>query len=52
MDNESVIDLAKRYSALVRLHLHTKHILLYGSHAKDVGSRDSDHRMLLDGLLS
>lgn len=42
MDNESIIDLAKRYSALVRQNFNTKHILLYGSYAKGTASRDSD----------
>ncbi len=42
MDNESIIDLAKRYSALVRQSLNPKYIFLYGSYAKDAASQDSD----------
>lgn len=42
MDKESVLDLAKRYSELVRQHLPVKQILLYGSYVKETAHLDSD----------
>ena len=42
MDNESVIELAKKYSELVSKHLPVRQVILYGSYAKGTAAPDSD----------